>query len=136
MKNYRKHVRKYKSYKDYVEQFIEGQDYQELESIVRSEVKRTLLDNEKPLQNALFSILLALRNDPDRYSMIDRIELTPFTTTIINYDSFLALGRPPYVQGGEQFKLKVLEMAEKIFCNLQKNIGDGTISTAAGLEIS
>jgi hypothetical protein len=66
--------------------------------------------------------------------MIDRIELTPFTTTIINYDSFLALGRSPYVQGSEQFNLRVLEMAEKIFCNLQKNIVDGTISTAAGLE--
>ena len=40
------------------------QDYQEIESIVRSEVEKTLLDNKKLLQNALFSILLALRNQP------------------------------------------------------------------------
>jgi hypothetical protein len=119
---------------NYVEQFIDGQDYQELESIVRSEVRRTLLDNRKLLHNALFSVLLALRNDPDRNFMIDRIELTPFTTTIINYDSFLALGRSPYVQGSEQFNLRVLEMAEKIFCNLQNVIVESTISTAAELE--
>ena len=72
-----------------------GQDYQELESIVRKEVGKTLLDNKKLLQNALFSILLALRNNPDRYFIVDSMELTPFTTTIINYDSFLALRRPP-----------------------------------------
>jgi DNA-binding protein Fis len=86
---------------NYVEQFIEGQDYQELESVVRNEVEKTLLDNKKLLQNALFSILLALRNDPDRYFMVDRMELTPFTTnTIINYNSFLGSRRPP---GSEQF---------------------------------
>jgi DNA repair exonuclease SbcCD ATPase subunit len=96
---------------DYVEQFIEGQDYQELESFVRKEVGKSLLDIRKLLQNALFSILLALRNDPDRYFMINRIELTPFTTIIINYDLFLALGRPPYAQGSEQFNVRVLEMA-------------------------
>jgi transposase-like protein/DNA-binding protein Fis len=67
---------------NYVEQFIEGQDYQELESIVRNEVERTLLDNKKLLQYALFSILLALRNQPDRYCIVDSMELTHFTTTI------------------------------------------------------
>jgi hypothetical protein len=49
----------------YVEQFKEGQDYEELESTVRSEVGKTILDNKKLLQNALFSVLLALRNDPE-----------------------------------------------------------------------
>ena len=122
---------------NYVEQFKEGQDYQELESIVRSEVEKTLLDNKKLLQNALFSILLALRNNPDRYFIVDRMELTPFTTTIINYDSFLASRRPSYLQRSEQFiGGRVLEMAEKILENLQKSIVDSTISTAAGLEIS
>jgi hypothetical protein len=63
------------------------------------------LDNRKLLQNALVSVIVALRNDPDRYSLIDRMELTPFTTTtIINYNSFLALRRgPPYLQENEQF---------------------------------
>ena len=70
-----------------------GQDYQELESIVRREVEKTLLDNKKLLQNALFSILLALRNQPDRYYIVDSMELTHFTTTIIKYDSYLASRR-------------------------------------------
>jgi archaellum component FlaC len=120
---------------NYVEQFISDQDYQELESLVRSEVEKTLLDNRKLLQNAFFSLLLALRNHPDRYFMVDRMELTPFTTTIINYDSFLALRRLPYLQGNEKFTTeRVLEMAERVLNNLQKGIVDSTISTAAGLE--
>jgi len=120
----------------YVEQFKHGQDYQELEAIVRSDVGEILADNKKLLQNALVSVIVALRNDPDKYLLIDRMELTPFTTnTIINYNSFLALRRPPYSQGDEQFASgRVLEMAEKILYNLQKGIVDSTISTAAGLE--
>jgi hypothetical protein len=121
---------------NYVEQFKNGQDYQELESIVRSEVGKILLDNKKLLQNALVSVVVALRNDPDKYLLIDRMELTPFTTTtIINYNSFLALRRPPSPQGSEQFATgRVLEMAERVLKNLQKGIVDSTISTAAGLE--
>ena len=122
---------------NYVEQIKNGGYYEEIESIVRSEVKKNLLDNKKLLQNALFSILLALRNNPDRDFIVDRMELTSFTTTIINYDSFLALRRPSYLQRSEQFiGGRVLEMAEKILENLQKSIVDSTISTAAGLEIS
>ena len=51
-------------------------DYQEFETTVRNEVGGILSDNKKLLQNALFSVLLALRNDPDRYFIVDRIELT------------------------------------------------------------
>jgi hypothetical protein len=117
---------------NYVEQFKEGQDYQELESIVRSEVEKTLSDNKRLLQNALFSVLLALRNDPHRYIILDKMELTPFTTTILDYNSFLGSRRP---SGSERFiGGKVLEIAEKIFCNLQKVMVDNTMSTAAGLE--
>jgi DNA-binding protein Fis len=122
---------------NYLEKLKGGQDYQELEDIVRNEVGKTLLDNKKLLQNALVSVVVALRNDPDRHLLIDRMELTPFTTnTIINYDSFLALRRgPPCPQGDEQFVSgRVLEMAEKVLGNLQKGIVDNTISTAAGLE--
>jgi len=123
---------------NYVEEFKNGQDYKELEAIVRREVVKTLVDNRKLLQNALSSVIVALRNDPDRHLLIDRMELTPFTTnTIINYNSFLALRRPPpYLQqGNEQFvSQRVLEMAEKVLYNLQKGIANGTISTAAGLE--
>jgi hypothetical protein len=62
------------------------------------------------------------------------MELSPFTSTIINYDSFLALRRPPYPQGTGQYSERVLKMAEKMFYNLQKGIVDSTVSTAAGLE--
>jgi len=64
------------------------------------------------------------------------MQLAPFTTTTItNYDSFLALRRPPYLQGDEQFASgRLLEIAERILYNLQKGIVDSTISTAAGLE--
>jgi hypothetical protein len=121
---------------NYVEQFKNGQDYKEFEGIVRSEVVKTLLDNKNLLQNALVSVIVALRNDSDRYLLIDRKELTPFTThTIINYNSSLALRRPPYLQGNEQFVTeRVLKMAEKILYNLQKGLVDSTIATAAGLE--
>jgi hypothetical protein len=60
------------------------------------------------------------------------MELTPFTATILNYNSFLGSRRPP---GSEQFiGGRVLEIAEKIFCNLQKVMIDSTISAAAGLK--
>jgi hypothetical protein len=118
----------------YVEQFKEGQDYQELESVVKSEVRKAVLDNKKLLQNALFSVLLALRNDPDRYFIVDRMELTPFTTAIISYSSSQESRRPSYLQGSEQFSERVLKMGERILYNLQKSIVDSTISTAAGLE--
>jgi hypothetical protein len=119
---------------NYVELFKDSQDYQELESIVQSEVGKAVSDNKILLQNTLFSVLLALRNDPDRYFMVDSMELTHFTTTIINYDSFLALRRPSNLQGSEQFSERVLKMGERILYNLQKSIVDSTISTAAGLE--
>jgi hypothetical protein len=117
----------------YVEEFKEGQDYQELESIVRREVGKSVSDNKRLVQNALFSILLALRNQPDRYYIVDSMELTHFTTTIIKYNSYLASRRPP---GSEQLSERLLEMAEQILKNLQKSIVDSTISTAAGLEVS
>jgi hypothetical protein len=119
---------------NYVEQFKSSQDYRKFESIVSSEVRKTLLDDRKLLQNALFSVLLALRNDPDRYFIVDRIELTPFVTTIIDYGSFLDSRRPLYPQGSGQFSERVLEMAEKILCNLQNVMVDNTISSAAELE--
>jgi hypothetical protein len=117
---------------NYVEQFKDGQDYRELESVVKGEVEKSILDNNKLLQNALFSVLLALRNDPDRYFIIDRMELTPLTTnSIINYNSFLSSSRGRLLQFVSE---RVLERAERLLVNLQKNMVDNTISTAAGLE--
>ena len=78
--------------------------------------------------------MLALRNDPDRYFIVERMELAPFATnTIINYNSFLRSKRG----GPSQFVTeRMLERAERLLVNLQKNMVDNTISTAAGLEIS
>jgi hypothetical protein len=122
--------------RNYVEQFIEGQDYQELESVVRNEVEKILLDNRELLQNALFSVLLALRNHPNRYYIIDQMELTHLTAhTINNYGSFQESRHLPYLQGSEKLVHEMaLEMAERIFCNLQKVMTDRSLSTAAGLE--
>lgn len=83
------------------------------------------------MQNALLSVLLALRNDPDRYLIVDKMEFTPFSTTILNYNSFLDSRRSP---GDEHFSRRILEVAEKIFCNLRKVMTYSSISTAAGLE--
>jgi hypothetical protein len=117
---------------NYVERFKNKQDYQELESTVRGVVEKAILDNSKLLQIVLFSVLLTLRNDPDRYFIIERMELAPFTTNmIINYISFLRSKR-----GGPSqfFTERLLERAEILLVNLQKNMIDNTISTAAGLE--
>jgi hypothetical protein len=62
------------------------------------------------------------------------MELTPFTTTILNYNSSLSSAGPSNLQGSEQFSGRILEMAAKIFYNLRKFIIDSTVSTAAGLE--
>jgi hypothetical protein len=95
-------------------------------------VEKTILDNSKLLQNALFSVLLTLRNDPDRYNIVDKVELVPLTTnTIISYNVFLRSKR-----GGPSQVVteRLLERAEILLVNLQKNMVDSTIATAAGLE--
>lgn len=116
--------------------FQKGQAYQELETMVKNKAGEFLFENKKFLQNVLASVVAALRDDPDRYLLIDRMQLTPFTNnTILNYSSFLESRRPSRSEGDEQFvRERVLETAERIFENLQKNIVDNIISAAAGLE--
>ena len=83
------------------------------------------------MQNSLFSVLLALRNDPERYLIVDRMELTPFTTTILNGNSFRGSGQLPDPQFINE---RLLVVAGKIFSNLQKVMVNSTMSIAAGLE--
>jgi hypothetical protein len=68
----------------------------------------------------------------DRYYIVDRMELAPFTSNIIiNYNLFLRSKRG----GPSQFVIeRVLERAESLLVNLQKNMVDNTISTATELE--
>jgi hypothetical protein len=121
----------------YVERFMKGEGYQELEKIVKARVGELLLDNKKFLQKVLASVVAALRDNPDRYLLIDKMQLAPFANkTIINYSSFLESQRPSRPEGDEQFvRERVLKTAERTFENLQKNIVDNIISAAAGLEI-
>jgi chromosome segregation ATPase len=120
----------------YVKRLKNGEDYSELEAIVKNKVSELLLDNKRLLEAVLASIIEALRDDPDRYLLIDRMQLTPFTNnTIINYSSFLESQRPSRPQGDEQFvRERVVETAKRVLDNLQKNIVDNIISTASGLE--
>ena len=119
-----------------VRRFKNSQDYLELDAIVKTKVSEFLLNNKRLLESVLASVVGAVRDDPDRYLIIDRMQLTPFTNnTIINYSSFLESRRPSYLQGDEQFVIeRVLETAGRIFNNLQKGIVDNIISTATGLE--
>jgi hypothetical protein len=120
----------------YVKRFKNGEDYVELEAIVKDKVGEFLYDNKRLLESALASVVGALQDDPDRYILIDRMQLTPFTNnTIINYSSFLESRRPSRPQGDEQFvRERTLEKAARILDNLQKGVVDNIISTAAGLE--
>ena len=120
----------------YVKRFKNGEDYHELEIIVKNKVGELLLDNKRLLEAVLASVIGALRDDPDRYLLIDRMQLTPFTNnTVINYSSFLESQRPSRPQGDEQFvRERVVETAKRVLDNLQKNIVDNIISTASGLE--
>lgn len=40
--------------------FKDGQDYQEIETTALDKVREVLSDNEKPLQNALFSVATSI----------------------------------------------------------------------------
>jgi hypothetical protein len=64
------------------------------------------------------------------------MELTHLTAhTINNYGSFQESRHLPYLQGSEKLVHEMaLEMAERIFCNLQKVMTDRSLSTAAGFE--
>src|ERR687895_115278 len=106
----------------YVKRLKNGEDYLELETIVKNKVGELLLDNKRLLEAVLASVIGALRDDPDRYLLIDRMQLTPFANdTIINYSSFLESRGPSRPQGDEQFvRERVLEAGQRILDNLQK----------------
>jgi hypothetical protein len=114
----------------YVEQFKNGQSYQEIEQTATDKVSELLANKKKLLDYVLVSLIEALRNDPDRYLLIDRM---PLITTILNYDS-VAPKQSAYPQGDERFvRERVLELADRILDTFQKDTVENTISTAAGL---
>lgn len=117
---------------NYVERFKNSYNYQEIEQITTHKVKG-IIDNKKTLlEHALVAVIKALKNDPDRYLLIDKM---PVTTTILNHGSLEVVREQTFGQGyGPLVKEKVLELADTILNNLQKGIVDSIISTAAGLD--
>ena len=107
-----------------IERFKNSESYQAIEQITRDRVNDLLADNKKLLEDAHVSIIDALRNDPDRYLLIDKIP----------YDS-LEIAESTLYQWDYQFvKEKVLVIADKTFHKLIKDLAENTLSTAAGLE--
>ena len=56
---------------NYIQRFKNGQNYLELEAIVKNKVGDFLLDNKRLLESMLASVIAALREDHGRYLLID-----------------------------------------------------------------
>lgn len=114
----------------YIEQIKKGQSYIKIEQMASGKVQELLMvkNRKRLLENALVSVIIALRNNPDRKFLIEKM---PVTTTIL-YGPLEAIRKHIFEQGyGPSIKEKVLQSAVDIF---GKHIVDSTISTAVGLE--
>lgn len=106
-----------------IEQLKSNKNYQTIEKIAKDKVNESLTYNKKVLEYALVSVTEALRNEPDRFLLIDKKP----------YNSLGSIQSILY-EGDCQFaKEKVLELADKIFYKLQKGIVDNTLTAALGL---
>jgi hypothetical protein len=107
-----------------IEQLKSSKNYQTIEKIAEDKVNESLTDNKKVIEYALVSVTEALRNEPDRYLLIDKKP----------YNSLGTIQSILY-EGDCQFaKEKVLELADKIFYKLQKGIVDNTLTAVLGSE--
>jgi hypothetical protein len=103
-----------------IERFKNCQSYQAIEQAAKVKVNELLSDNRKVLEYALVSVIQALRDNPDRYLLIEKI----------SYNSLGSIQSTLY-QGDYQFvKENVLELANNIFYKLQKGVVDSTLTTA------
>lgn len=119
-----------KSLEYYIEQLKKGQSYLKVEQIASGKVQELLMirNRKRLLENALVSLIIALRNNPDRNFLIEKMPVTP---TIL-YGPLEAIRKHIFEQGnGPSIKEKVLQSAVDIF---GKHVVDSTISTAVGLE--
>lgn len=101
-----------------IERFKNSQSYQAIEQAAKVKVNELLNDNRKVLEYALVSVIQALRDNPDRYLLIEKI----------SYNSYYSLGtiQSKLYEGEYQFiKENVLELADKI----QKDLVDSTLTT-------
>jgi hypothetical protein len=117
---------------NYIKQFKNSHNYQEIEQIITDKVKGIIENEKRLLEHALVAVIKALRNDPDRYLLIDKM---PVTTTILDNGRLDVIMENTFAQGyGPYVRKKVLELAGTILNSLQKNIVDSVISTVAGLD--
>ena len=65
-----------------IERFKNSQSYQAIEQAAKVKVNELLNDNRKVLEYALVSVIQALRDNPDRYLLIEKI----------SYNSYYSLG--------------------------------------------
>jgi hypothetical protein len=115
-----------------IEQFKNSQSYQAIEQVAKDKVSEFLADNKRLLEHALVSVIKALRNDPDRYLLIEKMSVT---TTILDHGRLDVIMENTFAQGyGPYVRKKVLELAGTILNTLQKNIVDNVISTVAGFD--
>jgi hypothetical protein len=107
-----------------IERFKNSKSYQAIEKISKDKVNELLTENRKLLEYALVSVIEALKNEPNRYLLIDKKP----------YNSLGTIQSILY-EGDYQFaKEKVLEFADETFYKLQKGIVDNTLTAALGLE--
>lgn len=119
-----------KSLEYHIEQIKKGQSYLKIEQIASDKVQELLMirNRKRLLENALVSVIIALRNNPDRNFLIEKM---PVTTTIL-YGPLEAIRKHIFEQrNGSSIKEKVLQSAVDIF---GKHVVDSTISTTVGLE--
>ena len=97
-----------------IERFKNSGSYQAIEQITRDRVNELLADNKKLLEYALVLIIDALRNDPDRYLLIDKIP----------YDSLEIVESTLYQEDYQFVKEKVLVIADKTFHKLTRDLAE------------
>jgi hypothetical protein len=86
-------------------------------------------DNKKLLEFALIAVVEALRKDPDRYLLIDKMILTS-TTASRQGSSFSSAQRYGY-DNTDIAREKVLEAADRLFNRLSKGLASDAIYTTA-----
>lgn len=113
-----------------IERYKNTERYLTIEQAAKERVNDLLTDNRKVLEYALASVIDALRNDPDRYLLIDKIPVAD----IINHNS-LGTIQSTFYQGDYQFvKEKVMEIADNLFGRLQKGLVYSALSSLLTID--
>jgi hypothetical protein len=93
-----------------IKQFKNSQSYQAIEHAAKYKVHELLSNNKKLLEYALVSVIQALRDNPDRYLLIDKIPIAD----IINHNSLGTIQSTFYQRNYQFAKEKVLVLRFQI----------------------